>query len=330
MNRKKIFITGATGLLGSHLLAELLCRDLEIHALYRNEKAFEELKKVLSHFGVDHKFSEIHWQKGGLHDILLLRNWITDNSIVIHGAGFVSFMPHDKEKLHEINVRGTAGVVNACLEKKGVRLCHISSIAVFNPEEKKSFITESDFKSPPAESGPYHVSKYFAETEVWRGAEEGLEVVVANPGLIISGFYAGQSSGNLIEKGKKLSLFYPKGTTGMIFAYDCAKAIAEIALSEIKNERFILIEGNYSYKELFRALKPNGWMLPAPYALLMFTATLNEILHKIFRLPLFISRQMVKSASTVMLYSNEKFKKHFPHFAFQKLCTENLKKNGIL
>lgn len=330
MSKNKVFITGAGGILGSHILTELVKKNVEIHALYRNEKSLHTVKKVFDFFGLSGKFNLIQWTQGDIHDTVFLNEWIKDNSLVIHAAGFVSFLPRDKEKIMKVNTEGTARVVNVCLGKKNIRFCHVSSIAVLNPDHPSDILTEADFKSPPVESGPYHLSKYLAETEVWRAAEEGLEMVVANPGLIITGFFEEQSSGNLIRTGKKLNLFYPKGQTGMIFAQDCAKAVVELAFSNIRNERFILIEDNYTYKELFSAIRPEKKMLPLPKKTILFFAALNEFLYRFFRVPVFISRRMVQSAFATHRYSAEKFRQHFPHITFQKINPENLKRNGVI
>lgn len=330
MNISKVFITGAGGILGSHILMELLKKDVEIYALYRSEKSPNAVKKVFDFFGMSGKFNLIKWTQGDIHDTVFLNDWIKDNSLVIHAAGFVSFLPHDKEKIMRVNAEGTARLVNVCLGKKNIRFCHISSIAVLNPEHPSDIITEADFKNPPVEAGPYHLSKYLAETEVWRAAEEGLNMVVANPGLIISGFFEEQSSGNLIRTGKKLNFFYPKGQTGMIFARDCAKAVVELAFSDIRNERFILIEDNYTYKELFSAIRPGKKMLPLSKKAVLFLAALNELLNRFFRVPVFISRRMVQSAFATHRYSAEKFKKHSPHISFQKINHENMKQNGLI
>lgn len=330
MNISKVFITGAGGILGSHILMELFKKDVDIHALYRSEKSPDAVKKVFNFFGMAEKFHRIQWTKGDIRDAVFLNEWIKEDSLVIHAAGFVSFFPQDKEKIMKVNAEGTAAVVNACLGKKNIRLCHVSSIAVLNPEPPSDIITEADFKNPPVESGPYHLSKYLAETEVWRAAEEGLNMVVANPGLIISGFFEDQSSGNLIRRGKKLNLFYPKGKTGMILAGDCAKAVVELSFSDIRNERFILIEGNYTYKELFNAILPGKKMLPLSKNAILFFAALNELLYRLFRIPVFISRRMVQSAFATHQYSSEKFRNHFPHLSFQKINHENLKRNGVI
>lgn len=330
MNKSKVFVTGASGILGSHILVELLKKDLEIHALYRNEKSLFTVKKVFDFFGCLEKFNFVHWMKGDIHDVLLLNEWIEDNAIVIHAAGLVSFLPQDKEKVMKTNAEGTATVVNVCLNKKNIRFCHVSSIAVFSSDNTSEIISEYNFKGPPMEAGTYHLSKYLAETEVWRAAEEGLNMVIANPGLIISGFFEDQSSGNLVRAGKKFNIFYPKGQTGMIFADDCAKGVVELAFSDIRNERFILIEGNYTYKELFSAIRPEKKMLPLPKNAILFFATLNELLYRVFRVPVFISRRMVESAFATHLYSAEKFHQHFPHISFQKINHDNLKSNGVI
>ena len=65
------------------------------------------------------------------------------------------------------------------------KLCHVSSIAALgSPKEHESIITEETEWNPEELHSDYAITKYGAEMEVWRGHQEGLEVVIVNPGVI--------------------------------------------------------------------------------------------------------------------------------------------------
>jgi nucleoside-diphosphate-sugar epimerase len=46
----------------------------------------------------------------------------------------------------------------------------------------------------------YAISKYGAEMEIWRGQQEGLDVIIVNPGIIIGPGFQEQGSGQLLRR----------------------------------------------------------------------------------------------------------------------------------
>ena len=55
-----ILVTGATGLVGSHLLVKLLQEEKEVKALFRTEKKIEAVKNVFQHKKSIHLFLGYH------------------------------------------------------------------------------------------------------------------------------------------------------------------------------------------------------------------------------------------------------------------------------
>ena len=70
------------------------------------------------------------------------------------------------------------------LNKKIKKLCFISSIAAIG-EGTNTEITEETEWNPEIDKTPYSYSKYGSEMEVWRASQEGVPVVIVNPGIII-------------------------------------------------------------------------------------------------------------------------------------------------
>ena len=64
-----ILVTGATGLLGSHLLVQLLQENEEVKAMFRSEKQIEKVKKVFEHKNQISLFEIINWIKADITDI---------------------------------------------------------------------------------------------------------------------------------------------------------------------------------------------------------------------------------------------------------------------
>jgi nucleoside-diphosphate-sugar epimerase len=125
-----IFITGGTGLIGSFLIRKLLAEGATLKVLYRQE--------IPAIFGQEER---LEWVKGDILDTALLRQIIQSGvEQVYHCAGLVSYAPQDAALLKEINVTGTANIVDACLEKPGIKLCHVSSVAAIGQEKGQALL----------------------------------------------------------------------------------------------------------------------------------------------------------------------------------------------
>ena len=87
-----ILVTGGTGLVGSHLLYQLVKTDQDIRAIYRSEDKLALVKKVFSYYTEDFMFlfSKIEWLKGNLNNIPLLEDAFKDVGYVYHCAAFRS------------------------------------------------------------------------------------------------------------------------------------------------------------------------------------------------------------------------------------------------
>ena len=126
-----VLITGATGLVGSHLAIHLLENDENVHAIYRNENSIVKTKSLFELYKKLHLFDKIQWIQADINDIPTLEIAFENTEFVYHCAALVSFDPKDEEKLRKINIEGTANIVNFCLAKSVKKLCYVSSIAAF-------------------------------------------------------------------------------------------------------------------------------------------------------------------------------------------------------
>ncbi len=245
-------ITGATGLVGAHVALQLIQNNQTVVAIKRSGSDLSKTLQLFSYYSSDYQrlFNQIKWVDADVCDIYSLLDALDGITNVYHCAGFISFNSKDKKQLHQVNAEGTANIVNACLEKKIQALCHVSSIATLhNPDITKNIDESVYWKSSPLASD-YAISKYNGEREVWRGIEEGLPAVIVNPGIIFGPGFWKQSTGKLIETCYKGSPFYTNGSCGTIDVRDLATYMIELLNQKILNQRFILTEGNHSYKEI--------------------------------------------------------------------------------
>lgn len=246
-----ILVTGATGLVGSHLLVKLLQENEEVKALFRSEKQIEKVKNVFAFYDQMALFDKINWVKGDITDIPSLEIAFENITHVYHCAALISFDPSDEEELRKINIEGTANVVNCCIDFGVKKLCHVSSIAALgNPKEHETAITEETEWNPEELHSDYSITKYGAEMEVWRGHQEGLEVVIVNPGVIFGFGFPKKGSDVIIQSVKKGLSFYTKGNIGIISVEDVVNCMVRLMKIESNGERYTLVGENISTKAL--------------------------------------------------------------------------------
>lgn len=247
-----ILVTGATGLLGSHLLVQLLQENEEVKAMFRSEKQIEKVKKVFEHKNQITLFEKINWVKGDITDIPSLEKAFEQVTHVYHCAAVVSFEPKEEALIRKVNIEGTANVVNCCIDFKVKKLCHVSSIAALgDTKAHETLITEETEWNFEKQHSDYALSKYGAEMEVWRGFQEGLEVVIVNPGVIFGYGFSNLGSDLFIQWVKNGIPFYTNGTIGIVGVTDVVTVMHSLMKSTITGERFIVVGENCSYKDLF-------------------------------------------------------------------------------
>ena len=140
-----IFITGGTGLVGSHILLYLSQNKVKYRSLKRSTSSLEICKDVFKYYNSEHLFKEINWVTGDVNDIPSLENAMSGCKKVIHAAAIVSFHNEDIDMMNKINVEGTKNIVNVSLGLDIEKICHISSIAALGSNINDEIIEESSF-----------------------------------------------------------------------------------------------------------------------------------------------------------------------------------------
>ena len=307
-----ILVTGGTGLVGSHLLYQLTKTESKIRALFRNENKLASVKHVFSYYTdkVEDQFSKIDWVEGDITDIPSLNKAFKDVSKVYHCAAFISFDVRDYHTLRQINIEGTANVVNICLTNNVEKLCYVSSIAATGKPENNDLITESTPWNPEASQSVYAITKYGGEIEVWRGTQEGLKAVIVNPGVIIGPGYWKSGSGSLIRFVYKGVKRYTEGIGGYVDIFDVVTPMIKLMESNTNNERFILVSENLSYKDFFTKiaikLNVNPPSKNTSKTLLALAWRLDWLRANLKGKRRRLTKHTAKSLNTKSIYSNKK------------------------
>jgi dihydroflavonol-4-reductase len=311
-----IAVTGATGLIGSHLTYALLKRNQSVLALSTHENNFHKIKQVFKYYNDDFE-KHAHQLKFEICDVLdiwQLEAIFQGVDTVYHCAALVSFAPKDKERMFKINAEGTANVVNAAMANEVKRFCYVSSVATLNNPDFKLNIDESVvWKSTPEQSN-YTISKYMAEREVWRAFEEGLNGVIVNPSIVLGPIESHQSSAQLVLQAKRGIKFYTGGSSGFVDVRDVAAAAIALVDNQKFGQRFILNGFNSSYEALFSKLNVLfGHKAPTifiPKWLLKLVAPVSRLLSKISKSIPIIHQENIQSAYHQASFNNDKVSKN--------------------
>ncbi|MDR3272641.1 MAG: NAD-dependent epimerase/dehydratase family protein [Flavobacteriaceae bacterium] len=314
-----ILITGGTGLAGSYFLLEFSRKNKNFKALARKNASKQkvlDLFKLYEPERAEEFFQRIEWVEGDLQDIPSLESALEGVSEVYHLAEKVSFDEKKADELYKINVEGTKNLVSLCIDKKINKFCFAGNIAILDPKLDGTKITEEaewDFKRLHSD---YAASKYGAEMEVWRGSQEGLNVVIVNTGIVLGSGNWGQSCGTLYDFARK-SIFFPSGTTGYIDVSDMAEICIRLMDSEIANERFILVSENVSYEKVIQTLR-NIFKQKNARPISDFWLKKIAFLSRIQPFVPSLSKASVAGLTGKSEYSNEKIKKML-NYEFQPI-----------
>lgn len=318
-----VLVTGGTGLVGAHLLLHLLDNGETVRAIFRNLSSIEKTKSLFQQHQKEDLFQKIDWIKGDILDISSLEIAFQNIDIVYHCAAVISFDPNDENLLRKTNIEGTANIVNFCIAKNIKKLCHVSSIAALgNLKEYETVIAEETEWNPEESHSDYAISKYGAETEIWRGQQEGLEVVVVNPGVILGAGFWNQGSGKFFTAVQKGFPFYTLGTSGYVSVSDVVKSMHQLMKSPIHGERFILISENLTFKEVINCIAENLNSKKPNWELKPWMTTIgwrmDWLVSTIFRSKRRLSKYSANSLHSKDFISNDKIKNAL-NFEFQSI-----------
>ncbi len=255
-----IFVTGGTGLVGSHVLFDLVQSGQSVRALKRPTSNLKLVSKIFSYYSDEPEklFNQIDWVEGDILDYHSLEELLAGITEVYHCAAMVSFHANDHDSMLNNNVKGTANLIDAALYNKVKKFCHVSSIAALGKTTDGTEINEETYWIPSKQKSTYSLSKFFSEMEVWRGIEEGLEAVIVNPSIILGPGNWDIGSPKLFQTIWKGLKYYTIGETGFVDVRDVAASMVRLMddsnFNLTRNQRFILNAGNMSYQEFFNKI----------------------------------------------------------------------------
>jgi len=319
-----ILVTGGTGLVGSHLLYHLTLNDVKIRAIYRTEKSLENVKKVFSFYVDDfeNQYSKIEWFKADITEVPAMIPAFIGIKHVYHCAALISFNQNDYREMRKVNIHGTAIIVNLAIDANVKKMCFVSSIAAAGEAKNNELTTEECEWNKELDNSGYSITKYGAEMEIWRASQEDVAVIIVNPGIILGSGFWNAGSGKLFTQVYNTFKYYTEGISGFVSVQDVVKPMIALMKADVKNERFILISENKSFKEIFFLIADAfGKKRPSKEAKRWQTEIFWRVAWLVSKItgkePL-LSKYSARSAQSKSYYSSEKVEKTL-NYKFEKV-----------
>lgn len=311
-----ILLTGATGLVGGHLLWHLLQENEKVVAIKRKASNTKILEHIFGFYGDDSKklLDKVEWRIADVLDKTSLINALADIDTVYHCAAVVS-LGMGSQQLIDTNVQGTQNIVDAAIEKSVKAFCMVSSIAACGKSKNKELVNENTLREENDQIAAYAQSKFLSEKVVWEAINKGLNACILNPGVIL-GFSGTQSgSSQLFAQVRKGLPFYTSGGSGYVDVQDVVKAMILLLKAEKFGERFILVAENNSNKEILtwmaRGFGKKPPFILIPRNILLTVGSILQTIGKITNKAPLLDKNMARSATNREFYSSEKFVKTF-------------------
>ena len=297
----KVFVTGADGMLGSHICRELIKKDYSVRALIQKERSTGTLEGL-----------ELDKIYGDILDYDILLKVLSVCDAVINVAASTQIWPSRSKQIWAINFDAVVLLAKAVMTLKINKIIHIGTATSFSPGTKEAPGTEineySDFKYKL----DYQDSKYAAQKyllDLYKS--ENLPVCIVNPTFMFGAYDSKPGAGQMIvsiHRGKVPG--YTKGGKSYIAAKDVSVAVVN-ALKKGNNGECYLASGeNLNYQEAFSKISDViGTKSPVMFIPSLFVnifGLFGSFFGTVFKIELKLSIPMARISNADCYYSNKK------------------------
>jgi thioester reductase-like protein len=197
--RKTVFLTGATGFLGSHLATRLLQDDCNVIALARGSRtasAKDRVEEILRDVGISH-FEKLKVVEGDISlaglglDEATRKQIVSNTDEVWHCAASLSFQQEDRAEIFRMNVDGTRNILDLVEQTPSRRLQHVSTAYIAG--NRSDLALETEINVGQTFKNAYEESKCQAELLVAEAHRKGFAVAsVYRPSIVIGDSKSGR------------------------------------------------------------------------------------------------------------------------------------------
>ena len=264
-------VTGATGLVGSHVARALVERGDDVRVTVRDSSRLDNLEGL--------RAERVTCE---LRDRRAVRRALRDVDRLFHVAGMTNLRA-PRERVMDANLGVTRVVMGEALRAGVERVVHTSSVAAVGPAPRGSTADENQVYDAGRHGIAYIDSKREAEVEALRHAAMGLPVVVVNPAHVFGRGDVRRSSTEVVRRFLRREV--PAYVDGALNIVDAEDVAAGHLLAEERGsvgERYILGNRNFTLDRLFADLgrlsgvEPPAVKLPPPAALAL-AASLERV-----------------------------------------------------
>jgi dihydroflavonol-4-reductase len=251
-----VLVTGASGLVGSHVTRLLVERGEAVRVTVRARTRPDNLA------GLD-----VERVRCDVLDRESVRRALTGVRRVVHAAGLTSLRA-SREEQFRVNVDGTRIVLEEALRAGVERVLHVSSIAALGPAPRGGLADERQPFTAGGLDVPYVHAKREAEAEARRACAAGLPVVIACPGHVFGPGDVYRSSTELVLRFLRRQIpAYVDGAINVVDADDVARGLLLAAERGRVGERYVLGNRNFTLDRLFADLGRLSGVAPPPVKL---------------------------------------------------------------
>jgi dihydroflavonol-4-reductase len=262
----RVAITGASGLLGGNLAAELHAAGHQVVAIRRAGSKVAHLDDL-----------PIEWRDADLGGVDAMTKAFAGTDAVFHCAAAVSVKREVTDEMTATNVTGTRNVIHAVVAAKVPRLVHTSSVVAIGLSTDGIPCDETATWNFEAEGlvDAYSITKRRAE-DVIQAARDRVDAVIVNPTYMFGPRDARPSSGKLIlDIVKRKVPGWTPGYNNFVDVRDVARGMIAAWQRGRRGERYILGGHEHTYRDVFRTIagvagvKPPRFRVPRPAAALL-------------------------------------------------------------
>jgi dihydroflavonol-4-reductase len=241
----KIFVTGATGFLGSHVARQLLAKGADLRLLVRATSRTNNIDDLPAERVV-----------GDLRDVESLRKGMAGCEFVFHVAADYRLWAQNGQELYDSNVEGTRNVLQAARDIGLRRVIYTSSVATMGFGNNGRLTDERTPVTIANMIGDYKRSKFMAERLVIEAAQAGQNVVIVNPTTPIGERDIKPTpTGRIVVDflRRKFPAYVDTGLN-LVDVVDCAQGHLLAMEKAVPGERYILGGENLTLKQILDKL----------------------------------------------------------------------------